>query len=154
MEDARKAKVLVHGCFMVGNPGETKESLLKTLDLAIYLNPDTAQFYPIMVYPGTEAYEWAKEKGFLKTEDYSKWLTEEGLHNSVVGTEELSPEELVKFCDFARKKFYLRPRYIFSKLYQIVRTPAEMVRKFKAFRTFIKYLIKGSSPHNEATKKC
>jgi len=67
---------------------------------------------------------------------------------------ELSPEELVKFCDFARKKFYLRPRYIFSKLYQIVRTPAEMVRKFKAFRTFIKYLIKGSSPHNEATKKC
>lgn len=154
MEDARKAKVLVHGCFMVGNPGETKESLLKTLDLAIYLNPDTAQFYPIMVYPGTEAYEWAKEKGFLKTEDYSKWLTDEGLHNSVVGTEKLSPEELVKFCDFARKKFYLRPRYIFSKLYQIARTPDEITRKFKAFRTFVKYLIKGSSPHNEATKKC
>jgi hypothetical protein len=53
--DARKAGILVHGCFMVGHPGETKETMEQTLELAKQLTPDTVQFYPIMVYPGTEA---------------------------------------------------------------------------------------------------
>jgi len=57
-ESAKRAKVLIHGCFMAGNQGETRETLKKTLDLAKKLNPDTAQFFPIMFYPGTEAYEW------------------------------------------------------------------------------------------------
>ena len=38
---------------MFGNLNETPETLNKTLDLAIELMPDTAQFFPIMVYPGT-----------------------------------------------------------------------------------------------------
>lgn len=62
-EDARRAGVLVHGCFMAGGPGETRETLAKTLELAKALDPDTAQFFPLMVYPGTEAYDWARERG-------------------------------------------------------------------------------------------
>jgi len=54
--DAKEAGILIHCCFLVGNPGETKETLQKTLEFAKVLNPDTAQFFPIMVYPGTEAY--------------------------------------------------------------------------------------------------
>ena len=52
---------MIHGCFMAGLPGETKETLQETLELAKRLNPDTVQFYPVMVYPGTEAYAWYKE---------------------------------------------------------------------------------------------
>ncbi|MCK4778299.1 MAG: radical SAM protein, partial [Actinomycetia bacterium] len=73
-KDARKAGVLVHGCFLVGNRGDTKETLKKTLALAKKLNPDTAQFYPIMVYPGTEAYHWMKKNNYLITENYNEWL--------------------------------------------------------------------------------
>ena len=40
---------------------ETKQTLEKTLNLALKLKPDTAQFFPIMVYPGTAAYEEAKQ---------------------------------------------------------------------------------------------
>ncbi len=144
MEDAKRAGVLIHGCFMVGNPGETKATLNKTLDMAKKLNPDTAQFYPIMIYPGTEAYQWAKEKGYLTCTDYSKWLTEEGLHNCVISTPDVSSEELVRFCDNARREFYLRPRYVFSKLFQMIKSPAEGQRLMKSFRTFSKYLLKGS----------
>ena len=46
---------MVHGCFMVGNLNETPASMEKTLDFAKALRPDTAQFFPIMVYPGTTA---------------------------------------------------------------------------------------------------
>jgi len=152
-DDARRAGVLIHGCFMVGNPGETRDSLARTLDLALRLDPDTAQFYPLMVYPGTEGYDWAKREGYLITEDYSRWLTEEGLHAGVVSTPELSAQEMEQFCDMARRRFYLRPRYMARKLIQAVRTPAEGIRIVKAGWTFWKHLWKGtrrSSPQSSS----
>ena len=144
MEAARKAGVLVHGCFMVGHPGETKETMEQTLELAKRLNPDTVQFYPIMVYPGTAAFRWYQERGLITTNDFSKWITPAGLHNTVVRTEALTAEDLVRFCDHARREFYLRPSYIFYKLKQSLKDPAEMKRTVKSARTFLKYLIKGS----------
>ena len=53
---AKKAKMRVHGCFMVGNPGETKVTMQETLNFAKSLTMDTVQFFPLMLYPGTEAY--------------------------------------------------------------------------------------------------
>lgn len=144
MADARKAGILVHGCFMVGHPGETKETMSQTLELAKRLNPDTVQFYPIMVYPGTAAYAWYKERGLITTDDFSKWLTPGGLHNTVVRTEALTSEDLVRFCDHARREFYLRPGYLLYKVKQTLTDRAEMRRNLKSARTFIKYLIRGS----------
>ncbi len=144
VENAKRIGILVHACFMVGNPGETKETLKKTLDFAKELKPDTVQFFPLMVYPGTEAYEWAKENGYLQTQDYSKWITEEGLHNCVISTPELSSDDLVKFCDEARRAFYLRPGYILSKVAQILTHPSESKRILKTSLIFFKYLFRGS----------
>jgi anaerobic magnesium-protoporphyrin IX monomethyl ester cyclase len=144
MEAARKAGILVHGCFMVGHPGETRETMEQTLELAKRLNPDTVQFYPIMVYPGTEAFRWYQERGLITTNDFSRWITPAGLHNTVVRTEALSSEDLVRFCDYARRQFYLRPRYLLYKLKQTVMDPSEMRRNLKSARTFLKYLVKGS----------
>ena len=144
MNDAKRAGVLVHGCFMAGLPGETEETLLETLELAKRLSPDTAQFYPVMVYPGTEAYAWYSERGLINTSDFSRWLTPEGLHNTVISTDALTSEEIVRFCDRARREFYLRPGYIIYKLGQMFSHPREIRRTFKASRTFLKYLFRGS----------
>jgi len=152
MSDARRAGMLIHGCFMAGLPGETPKTLAETLDAAKNLAPDTVQFYPVMVYPGTEAYTWYAERGLIQTTDFSKWITPEGLHNTVTRTEDLSSEELVTFCDNARREFYLRPRYILYKLGQMMRHPREIRRTFKAARTFAKYLIKGSDIDSTASK--
>ena len=141
---ARQADVMVHGCFMAGNRGETRDTLQKTLDLAKKLNPDTAQFFPIMVYPGTEAYDWARNSGLMLTEDFSQWLTEDGLHRTIVSQPGLSAAEIVEWCDQARRSYYLRPRFIWDKLVQIVRHPRETRRLFKAFKTFFKYLFRPS----------
>lgn len=144
MENAKKAKILVHGCMVAGNPGENKETLEQTLNFALGLNSDTMQFFPMMVYPGTDAYRWAKENGYLATHDFSKWVTEDGLHNCVVSTPELSARELVKWCDMARRRYYLRPRYIWYKLWQTLLVASERVRNIKQLRNFYKYLIRGS----------
>jgi lipopolysaccharide/colanic/teichoic acid biosynthesis glycosyltransferase len=94
-----------------------------------------------MVYPGTEAYEWAKQGGYLDTDDFGEWLTSDGLHRSVVSQPGLASQELVTWCDQARRAFYLRPRYMASKAWQILTRPAEAARILRAARVFVKYLM-------------
>ena len=143
--DARKAGILIHGCFLVGNPGETKATLQKTLDLALRLEPDTAQFFPIMIYPGTEAFAWASANGYLTTTDFSRWLTPDGLHNCVLSRPGLSDADLVRFCDHARRVFYTRPSYVARKLVQGAANPHELKRLVKGAITLAKHLVsKGS----------
>ena len=140
MASAREAGILIHGCFMVGFPGETRETMEQTLQLALKLKPDTIQVYPMMVYPGTRSYRWFKEHDLLLTENYRQWLTDKGLHNCVIRTEDVSSEELLQFCYTARRRFYLRPGYLLYKMAQVCRHPAELVRTLKALKTFIRHL--------------
>ena len=143
---ARRAKVLVHGCFMAGNPGETLDSLSKTLKLAKDLAPNTAQFFPLMVYPGTEAYEWATHNGYLITTDFQGWLTPDGLHRCIITRPGLSASDLTDWCDQARRSFYLRPRYIGSKILETLFQPEERYRLLRAARVFVRYLFRMDSP--------
>jgi radical SAM superfamily enzyme YgiQ (UPF0313 family) len=141
-ERARRAGLLVHGCFMAGNPGETAETLEETFRMSVRLAPDTAQYFPVMVYPGTRLYSRYREEGRIRTENFDRWLTPEGLHNCVVDLPGLPAEDLVEWCDRSRKRFYLRPRYILYKLLQTVLHPfTEGRRTFRAFGTFRKHLF-------------
>jgi radical SAM superfamily enzyme YgiQ (UPF0313 family) len=141
-KDAKKAGILIHGCFLLGNPGETKQTLAATFKFAKQLNPDTAQFFPIMVYPGTEAYDWALENDYLKTTNFKEWLTPRGLHNCVVSRPGLTDRDLVEFCDKARTRFYLRPTYIFKKLVAGLTNPNEFKRLYKGASHLFKHIGK------------
>jgi anaerobic magnesium-protoporphyrin IX monomethyl ester cyclase len=96
------------------------------------------------VYPGTRMYEWAKENEYLRTEDYSEWLDEGGLHRSVVDLPGLSGVDVVRFCDYARRKYYLRKGYMFKKLVQSLINIHEAQRNVKALRRFAQFLVKTS----------
>lgn len=141
MENARRAGLLVHGCFVVGAPGETLETMEQTLRFALELNPDTVQFFPIIPYPGTDAYEWARERGLLRAGRFSEWVTEEGFHNTVFDGEHVSAREMVEFCGYARRRFYMRPRYILYKALQCLRQPQEAKRTLLSARVFMRHLL-------------
>jgi len=147
-KNAAKAGILIHGCFMYGNDGESMESMRKTLEMAKQLNCDTAQFYPIMVYPGTRAYDNYKRRGWITAKSYRDWLTPEGLHNCVVSLPTIPKETLVNFCDQSRREFYLRPRYLLSKAAQIFTKPREAKRILRASRTLLKYIFRPSLRQN------
>ncbi len=136
VRNTRKAGLLVHGCFMMGNPGETRESMEQSLKLAKELNCDTMQFYPLLVYPGTEAYAWAKERGYLISENYADWADEAGMYRSLLDIPGLPHEEIEAFCRRAIREYYLRPRYMVMKLGSMVRHPDEIRRVLPATRTF------------------
>jgi len=140
-KNTHKAGLLVHGCFMAGNRGDTRETLEESLKLSLKLMDDTMQFFPLMAYPGTKDYEWAKREGLLTVKDYSEYVTEDGYHNSTIRMHDMSGDEIRQWCDYARRKYYLRPKYIFYKLTQQVRHPSEIRRTVKATKRFIKFLI-------------
>ncbi|MFH1663561.1 MAG: radical SAM protein [archaeon] len=151
---ADKTGILVNGCFILGLPGDTPETMQATIDFAKYLNSNTSQFYPLMVYPGTPAFNWAKETGYLSTEDFSKWITEEGLHNTVISRPELSAEELVKWCNKARLEFYAKnPKYWAKMLKQIAKDPKEGIRILKGGKILVKHLAKSVFSDDAKVKK-
>lgn len=141
VNNAKKAGLLIHACYMVGNDGETRQTMEETLQLALKLNTDTAQFFPLIPYPGTEAYDLAHKKGNI-TIDYEQYCKEDGTHNTVLNLPGLSAQEMVDFCNYARKKYYLRFSYILHRLWVGLRNPGDLKRSLKAFGKLRKYLFK------------
>ncbi|MBN1543572.1 hypothetical protein JW992_15630, partial [candidate division KSB1 bacterium] len=139
---AAELGILVHGCFMVGFPGETRQSMEQTLRLAIELEPDSAQFYPVMPYPGTGAYRYYQDNGFLASENFRDWLTEEGGHRCVIRLPGLPAADIESFCEQAFRRFHFRPRYLLAKGIQALRRPAEGWRSLQAGLYFLRYLLR------------
>jgi hypothetical protein len=80
-------------------------------------------------------------------------LTKDGLHNSVVTLPNITHEQLVTFCDRARRSFYLSPSYLFYKLKQSLKDRRELQRNVKGFITLSKYLLRGSQHDKTETPK-
>lgn len=134
----------IHACFMAGNPGDTRETLEATLDWAIKHNFDTAQFFPLQLYPGTTAFEAAKMEGRLIDQPYRDWVSEDGMHSMtlIANDNGLTRDQVVEFCDYARKKFYLRPRYILKKSLDLIYDFDEFKKNVKGFMNIRQYLFK------------
>lgn len=141
VDNARKAGMQVHGCFIVGNKGETRETMQETLRVALTLKLDTVQFYPLMPYPGTEAYDWAVAQGYLSGK-YTDYLQEDGNHDTSMHIGDISAQELVEFCNMARRKFYLRPWYIGHRIWMGIQSIDDLKRALKSFTRFKEFLRK------------
>ena len=130
----------VHGCFMIGAPGETRETARATIDFAKSLPLDTIQITGIAVYPGTRLYTWAKENGYLLANDWSEWLTAEREQKTLLSYPQLSHEEINELIDVGLKEFYLRPRQIIAMLFSI-RSLGDLLRKIYGLKAFLSYFV-------------
>jgi radical SAM superfamily enzyme YgiQ (UPF0313 family) len=93
--------IKTHLTFTFGLPGETKDTIQKTIDLALSLSPDSLQFSIATPFPGTRLYKELQDKGQI-TAHKPKDL--DGNHTAVIRSEFLDPEDLVK----AKDEAYLR----------------------------------------------
>ena len=87
--------------FMIGFPGERKESVKKTLELARELNSDINWFTVAAPYPGTKLYDMAKREGWILTENLEKYSGRE----VVMRTDKLSEEDIKKLLRTAKILF-------------------------------------------------
>lgn len=70
VDEAHKYDISIHGLFVVGFPGETREEILETLGLPFHAGFDSVSFFIVNPLPGSELYDICKEKGYM-TENYS-----------------------------------------------------------------------------------
>jgi len=136
---AKNAKLKVFGCFMIGLPGDTEESIMQTFEFAKKLSPDMVFFQHAVPFPGTEFYNWVKEKGYLLVNSWDKWLDENGQLDFIVSYPNLSSEKIRRMKDKLFVKFYTSPKYIARAVATNLR-PSEMFRMILAGRDFLAYL--------------
>lgn len=139
-ENARKAGLKVFGCFMIGLPGETKETMEKTFSLAKELDPDMAFFQQAVPFPGTEMYNWAKKEGHLKADEFSKWYNESGHFDFILDYPQLGSDEIEKTRNKFMKQFYMRPSFILKTLARNITNPSELSRIARAGINYIGFL--------------
>jgi len=122
LEQARKAVKLVKqsgiesaGYFMIGNLGETEDTIGQTIKFAIELDPNYAQFTKATPYPGTAMYDRLKAENKIVTDnwdDYDSFLKS----RPVFIHDNLSSEMIDKKLKAAYKRFYYRPGHIFKHI--------------------------------------
>ena len=135
----REAGIEVRGSFLIGLPGETPELAKKTVQHAIELDPDYAQFTLVCPYPGTKLAKEIDQGKWGKyitkdLEEYQCWNVTwlpEGYKN---------PKELKDMERYAFRKFYLRPSYILKRILKI-RTFEDIKRYFKGGTALVKSFL-------------
>lgn len=114
---AKQAGLSTRADFIVGTPGETLESLKRTLNFAIRLGVDYAHFNKFVPFPGTELYEMLTRQGYKF--DFTKNFSI--LDHSAIFyvPQSMTRGEFKQFLDYANRRFYLRPSYILKRLFSI-----------------------------------
>lgn len=140
--DARRAGLLVHGDFIIGLPGETRETIENTKRLIKDIKPEILQVSVASPFPGTEFYEWCVENGYLLTDDPNEYLDENGHQKSIIRYDGLSEEEITEEVNSILKDYYLSPSYINLAIRQIIRKNGldELKRLTYSAKMFLRYL--------------
>jgi len=140
--NVRKAGLFLHADFIIGLPGETKETIEKTRRFIMEIKPDQLQVSVCSPFPGTELYEWCKKNGYLITEDPDEYLDEHGHQKSIISYPWLTAEEVTKAVDEILKDYYMNFGYTMLILKQIFRKHGldEAKRLWRSAKIFIKYI--------------
>ncbi len=115
----KKIGIKAAGNFMIGNIGETRQTIRESIDFAKALKPDTVAFFTTVPYPGTDLYKIAKSKGYIRDDVTWHDFTPISHGKPTMNLPGLSYKELERLKKRAYREFYLRPRYILSKLREI-----------------------------------
>ncbi|MFC1944244.1 B12-binding domain-containing radical SAM protein [Chloroflexota bacterium] len=140
--EAKKAGLMVHGDFIIGLPGETRETAGQTYRFIKELKPNILQVAVATPIPGTEFYDWVKNNGFLLTDDMEKSIDAQGYQNCMLSYPEFSKEDIDKHVDKTLKGYYLSPSYVPIALSNIFRKNGlqELKLIMKSAKGFLKYL--------------
>jgi anaerobic magnesium-protoporphyrin IX monomethyl ester cyclase len=106
--------------FIFGYPGETRESMEHTIDYAIELDPDFANFYPAVPYPGTALYDKCVRESLLPPELGNDWAKMEYSYYLLRGNG-LDEQVVMDAINRAKRRFFLRPSYMARHVSDVAR---------------------------------
>jgi len=131
-EWTKKAGIQTAGYFMIGSPTETREDILTTIKFIKKLNPDYVHITTTTPFPATDLYKMALEEKIIASDVWREFAKNpKPDFIPPIWEKELSREELFSLLKRAYRSFYLRPKYIFKKIFQL-KSPKDLFRKIKA----------------------
>lgn len=139
IEIVTSAGLVIHGCFVLGLPGETIGTMEETIRFALSNNLNTVQFSAAVPFPGTKYFDYISKEGLLLAKRWDDWLNN-GEQGAVVDYPGLSSEKIEHYVNKGLKDFYFRPSYMFKFLIQ-TRGKKDLYRKFRGMRNFLSYLL-------------
>ncbi len=126
---AQEVGLRVSTPFMFGIPGETYEEGLRTIEFALDLNPDIANFHAITPFPGTYLYDNLDTYGTI-SEDLSDYTYQ----GAAFIPHTMTREEILALRQIAFKRFYSRPSFILKRILEL-RTPHDFAVAVKSMRS-------------------
>jgi len=109
VKNCKQVGLLVHADFIIGLPGETKQTIERTIEYAKELDPETVQVSVVHAYPGTELYDDAVKNGYLASETRADEGGHQLPHLSYPG---LTLEEMMAGMNHFYDAYYFRPRVV------------------------------------------
>jgi len=140
-QDCHDLGILIHGCFIVGLPGETRDTIKETMAYDKEIDPKTIQVSLPATYPGTFLYKQAMENGWLQTDEVTTGLvTDAGTQESILSYPHLDKTEIFEAVETFYKDFYFRPKKMFQLTIDMFRDWEVMKRQLREGVEFFKFL--------------
>lgn len=108
----RELGIKYHLTFTFGLPGETLETIKKTVDLALELDPDSLQFSIVTPFPGSKYFDLLDKKGHLLSKNWEEY---DGYNRAVIRTDNLTNTDLEHALCMANKKW---KRHVFRRMFK------------------------------------
>jgi hopanoid biosynthesis associated radical SAM protein HpnJ len=135
--EAKRLGIAIHGTFILGLPGETRETIQETIRFAREIDPDTIQVSLAAPYPGTALHAEAQRNGWLESEAL---VDARGEQQSAIGYPHLPRTEIFRSMDLFYRRFYFRPRKMISLAGEMVRDRRVLRRRLAEGREFLTFL--------------
>jgi radical SAM superfamily enzyme YgiQ (UPF0313 family) len=135
-KDCHKLGLVVHGDFILGLPGETRETINNTIAFAKELDVETIQVSVAHAYPGTELYDYAVKNGFMVAN--SKMVDEGGHQLAHIEYPGLPADEILRAVHRFYDEYYFRPKAVFRILRRAAFDGHERRRLYREAKTFLK----------------
>jgi hopanoid biosynthesis associated radical SAM protein HpnJ len=136
VKNCKKLGIRIHGTFIMGLPGETRETMRQTMQYARELDVDTIQVSLAAPYPGTELYAQALANGWLKRDIL---VDEHGIQDAALEYPELSREEIFRAVEEFYRRFYMRPAPILRIMKDMARDRQEFTRRIREGYEFVRF---------------
>lgn len=135
MKNCRKVGIKVHGDFIIGLPGETKESIKRTIEFAKELEFETIQVSLAHALPGTEFHAEMSKQGLLRVEALAD---SDGHQLPHIEYPHLSRAEMMAAVSRFYDEYYFRPRVAWRIVREALWDSYERKRLYHAAVDFLK----------------
>ena len=145
-KDCHELGITIHGTFILGLPGESKETIEETIRFATEINPHTIQVSLAAPYPGTFLFNQAVENGWLDA-DHAELVDDHGIQIAPLTYPHLAHEEIFDSVETFYRRFYFRAGKIASIVGEMVVSPEMMVRRLREGVEFFRFLREREMAH-------